>query len=110
MASSIEFVEFVMEQLEGLGMLRMRKMFGEYCVYVNEKPIVLVCDDVVYIKIIPELRELMANAERGIPYEGASERYILDIDNRDLAREVIAILEEATPRPKPKKVIGRPTA
>lgn len=93
-----------MEQLEGLGMLRMRKMFGEYCIYVNEKPIVLVCDDVVYIKMIPDLELLMERAERGVPYDGATERYILDIENRDLTREVIAILEEATPMPKPKKL------
>ena len=92
-----------MGQLEGLGDLRMRKMFGEYCVYVNEKPIVLVCDDQVYVKMVPELDELMANAERGFPYEGASERYILDIDNRDLAQEAVAILEQATPTPKLKK-------
>jgi TfoX/Sxy family transcriptional regulator of competence genes len=102
MASSMDFVEFVMGELTGLGSLRMRKMFGEYCVYVNEKPIVLICDDTVFIKIIPELAEVMAGAERGFPYEGASERYILDIDNRELAREAIAILEEATPKPKPK--------
>lgn len=104
MASSLDFVEFVMGQLEGLGDLRMKKMFGEYCIYVNEKPIVLICDDTVFVKIIPELAEVMTNAERGLPYGGASERYILDIDNRDLAREAIAILEAATPTSKPKRL------
>jgi TfoX/Sxy family transcriptional regulator of competence genes len=99
----MDFVEFVMGQLAGLGELRFRKMFGEYTVYVNEKPIVLVCDDTVFIKIIPELAAVMADAERGFPYEGATERYILDIDNRELAREAILILEAATPLPKPKK-------
>jgi len=103
MASSIEFVEFVMGQLDGIGSLRMRKMFGEYCVYVNEKPIVLICGDRVYLKIVPELEELMGDAERGFPYEGASERYVLDIDDRELSREAVGILESATPVPKPKK-------
>lgn len=103
MASSIDFVEFVMEQLGGVGVLRYRKMFGEYCVYVNEKPIVLVCDDQVFIKIIPELDEVMVGAERGFPYEGASERYILDIENRELARRAVAILERHTPLPRLKR-------
>jgi len=92
-----------MEQLAGLGTLRARKMFGEYCIYVNEKPIILICDDRVFIKTIPELSDLMVDAERDIPYDGASERYILDIDNRELVREAITILEQATPTPKPKK-------
>ncbi|MCL1839789.1 TfoX/Sxy family protein [Candidatus Saccharibacteria bacterium] len=103
MSSSLDFVEYTMNQLEGIGSLRHRRMFGEFCVYVNEKPIVLICDDQVYLKIIPELAEIMSNAETGFPYEGASERYILDIDDRDLAREAVTILERATPLPKPKK-------
>jgi TfoX/Sxy family transcriptional regulator of competence genes len=103
MASSPDFVEYTINQLEGIGALRSRKMFGEYCVYVNEKPIDLICDDQVYLKIIPELAEIMQSAEKGFPYEGASERYILDIDDRDLAREAVTILERATPLPKPKR-------
>lgn len=92
-----------MEQLRGTGALRYRKMFGEYCIYVNEKPIVLICDDQVYIKIIPELAKIMAEAETGTPYEGASERYVLDIEDRDLAQAAINILEQNTPLPKPKR-------
>lgn len=92
-----------MGQLSGLGALRYRKMFGEYCIWVNEKPIVLVCDDQVYLKMIPELADLMADAEQGAPYEGASVRYILDIDNYSLAREAVGILERATPVPRPKQ-------
>jgi len=103
MASSLDFVEYVMDQLNGVGMLRYRKMFGEYCVYVNEKPIILVCNNQVYIKVIPALLDLLGDAEKGIPYEGAAERYILDIDDRELAREAIEILERATPVPRPKR-------
>jgi len=103
MASSLDFVEFVMGQLEGIGNLRMRRMFGEYCVYVNEKPIVLICDDRVYLKIVPELAELLAEAEQDYPYEGSSIRYVLDIDDRELSREAVVILESVTPVPKPKK-------
>ena len=38
-----------------------------------------------------------------LPYEGAKEHYILDIDDTDLARQVVAVLETVTPLPKPKK-------
>ena len=51
---------------------------------------------------VPELAALMAGAERGLPYEGAKEHYILDIDDTDLARQVVAVLETVTPLPKPK--------
>ena len=103
MASSVDFVEYVMEQLEGVGVLRYRKMFGEYCVYVNEKPIVLVCDDMVYLKIVPELAEAMKGAEKGFPYEGAKERYILEVDDGDLARRAVGILERVTLMPRAKR-------
>lgn len=76
-------------------------MFGEYVVYVNEKPIILVCDDTVYLKEIEELKDLLAGAERGIPYDGAKERYIVDIDDV-VFREAVGILEAATPLPKKK--------
>ncbi|MBO5195394.1 MAG: TfoX/Sxy family protein, partial [Bacteroidales bacterium] len=63
MASSIEFVEFVASQLEALGVVLYRKMFGEYMVYVNEKPVVLVCDDIAYVKMHPDIAEMMDDAE-----------------------------------------------
>ena len=50
-----------------------------------------------------ELAALMADAEHGLPYEGAKEHYILDIDDTDLARQVVAVLETVTLLPKPKK-------
>lgn len=102
MATSVEFVEFVCQQLEGVGMLRYRKMFGDYFVYVNEKPMVLCCDNTCYIKMIPELEVIMADAERAIPFPGANEWYILDIEHGSFARQAVVILEEHTPFPKDK--------
>ena len=103
MATSQEFIEFVVEQIDGIGDTRHRKMFGEYMVYVNDKPILLVCDDTVYVKIKDEIKDLMADSEKGYPYDGAKEHYILDIENRELSKEIIEILEPITPLPKPKK-------
>ena len=50
MASNIEYVEFVCSRLSDLGTVRYRKMFGDYLVYLNEKPIILVCDNIAYAK------------------------------------------------------------
>ena len=106
MATTKDYIEYVCERLHGAGGLRYRKMFGEYMVYVNDKPVLLVCDNTVFVKIVPELAALMADAERGLPYEGAKEHYILDIDDTDLARQVVAVLETVTPLPKPKKKVS----
>ena len=103
MATSPEFVEYVCEQLAGAGLLRYRKMFGEYMVYVDERPVLLVCDDTVYVKKVDAVAELLAGAETGVPYEGAKEHYILDIDNAPLCRAVTERLVAVTPLPKPKQ-------
>lgn len=102
MASSVEFVEFVCEQLEGTGVVRSRKMFGDYTVYVDDRPMLLVCDDVVYVAKHDELDKLLSSSPTGIPYPGAKERYILDIDDRELTHEVIDILVPLTPVPQKK--------
>jgi len=103
MSTTIDFIEYVCGQIIGVGVIRYKKMFGEYMVYVNEKALLLVCDNTVFVKIQPCLDNLMANAEKGYPYSGAKEHYILDIDNDDLAREVVALLEPITALPKPRK-------
>ena len=103
MATSKEFIEFVCEQIIGVGEVRYRKMFGEYMVYVNDKPILLVCDDTVYVKMLEPIQEKMEQSETGFPYQGAKEHYILDIEDRELSTEVIDILEPITPLPKPRK-------
>lgn len=77
-------------------------MFGEYMVYINDKPVLLVCDNTVYVKKLPEIEELMSGAECGVPYDSAKEHYILDIEDRKLTAKVVEILEQITPVPKKK--------
>lgn len=103
MATTVDFIEYVCEQIRGSYAVRYKKMFGEYMVYVNDKPILLVCDNCVYVKKLDELKELMANAECGEPYGGAKQHYILDIENGELTASVVEILEKITPLPKKKK-------
>ncbi|MEG0275394.1 MAG: TfoX/Sxy family protein [Coprobacillus sp.] len=103
MASDKEYIEYVCDQIKGIGILRYKKMFGEYMIYVNDKPIILVCDNTVYVKMLDCIEALMRNADRGCPYKGAKEHFVLDIDDRALCYEVLTRLEEVTPLPIPKK-------
>ncbi|MDT8903607.1 TfoX/Sxy family protein [Anaeroselena agilis] len=103
MGTTVDFIEYVCDQIAGVGEIRYKKMFGEYMVYVNGKPILLVCDNTVFVKILPCLDETMREADKGFPYDGAKEHYVLDIDNAEFCREVIAMLEPVTSLPKPRK-------
>ena len=49
MATSSEYLEYVRERVERFGALREKKMFGEYILYLNEKPVFLICDNTVYM-------------------------------------------------------------
>lgn len=53
------------EQATDCGVVRFKKIFGEYIVYVNDKSILLVCDNSIFVKILPCLDELMA--DEGLP-------------------------------------------
>ncbi len=106
MASNPDFVNYICEQLEGLGAVRSRKMFGEYMVYLNDKPVVIICDDRPMVKMLPCLEELLRDRPTQPPYEGAKDHYLLDPDDRDTLREAVRLAEEVTPLPKkraPKK-------
>lgn len=103
MSTSKEYIEFVCEQLNGIDDVTYKKMFGEYLVYIQGKPILLVCDNCVMVKKVSELVELMKDAPDGFPYEGAKAHYILDIENHELVTNVIEILLAVIPIPKRKE-------
>ena len=100
MASSPEFVSYICEQLNGLGAVRSRKMFGDYMVYLNDKPILIICDDRAMVKTLPCLADLLAGHPTEPPYEGAKDHYLLDPDDRDTLREAARLAAEVTPLPK----------
>ena len=89
MASSAQYLDYVCEKLQPYGAIRTKKMFGEYLVYLNDKPILTVCDNTVFVKKLPQLSDIMKNSDCGFPYDGAKECYILDIENDGLIEEVI---------------------
>ncbi len=103
MATSKEYIEFVCEQLQGINGVTYKKMFGEYMVYVQGKPLLLVCDNTVMLKKLPELAALMQGAPEDFPYEGAKLHYVLDIENRELTRKAVEVLSQCIPLPKKKR-------
>lgn len=70
MSTSKEYMQFVLDQLEGFPDVTYRKMFGEYMVYLQGRPVLLVCDNCAMVKSSPELAELMRGAPDGLPMKG----------------------------------------
>lgn len=103
MACTTDFIGFVCEALAPLGEVRARKMMGEYIIYVNGKCVITACDNMAFVKKLPCIADLMADAETGCAYEGAKEGYILDFHDRQKALRVIETLWEVLPFPKSRK-------
>ncbi|MBO8459879.1 MAG: transcriptional regulator [Bacteroidetes bacterium] len=97
MASTIDFVEYVCDCIAGCGHIRYRKMFGEYLVYVDDKPIFLVCDNQVFVKDFPLLKSVLVNVSMASPYPGAKMHYLLDADDRDMLRLVVVTILPIVP-------------
>ena len=89
MATSKDYMDFVLDQIKYDGMIRYKKMFGEYMIYLNDKPVLMVCDNTVFVKQKEALNSLLINAEKGYPYEGSKEHYVLDIEDHHLTNQVI---------------------
>lgn len=103
MACSEEFIDFVYSQIKDTGTVRAKKMFGDWMIYVDEKPIVIACDNICFVKMLPAVRDIMADALTGYPYDGVKPHYILDIEHREKAVEVIRALLPVIPYPKKRE-------
>lgn len=79
MATDLNYIKYVVEQID-LPDISFKKMFGEYMVYYKAVPVLLVCDDCVFVKILKETTELLGeDCEQEFPYDGAKLHYVLDI-------------------------------
>ena len=96
MATTEAYLAFLLHQLEGISGISSKKMFGEYLIYCNGKPVLTVCDNTVFVKKLPEIAALL----QGAPGYGAKPQFILDIEDQALMRRVVSILEEIVPLPK----------
>lgn len=96
-------INFICDQIKECGLVNYRKMFGEYMIYLNQKPIILVCDDTPYIKINELTTQIIGGQGIGVPYKGAREHYIVDVDDQATLCRVVRELEKITPFPKSKQ-------
>lgn len=103
MACGIDFIEHICNVVAPLGIVHFKKMFGDYLIYIDEKPAILVCDNIPYIKMLPEIEAMMTDAEVACPYEGAKPQYILDIDHRNEALAVLRTMLPFIPYPKKRR-------
>lgn len=104
MASSPDFVQFIADQCAGAGIIDVRKMMGDYCIYCNGVLFGLVCDNSLYIKQTDDGRALLREEELRQPYPGAKPHfYIADVDDSDYLAQLIAATLPALPVPKAKK-------
>ena len=88
MASSPEFVSYICEQLDGLGAVRFRKMFGEYMVYLNDKPVVIVSNDFHLFRA-----KRIAQKQGFRHVEGLGSRTHLYTVPNSYAREIAAVIK-----------------
>ena len=100
MACNTGFIETLCEMLSPLGEVSSRKMMGDYVIYVNGKCVITACDNNAFVKKLPCIAEMMADAECASPYPGAKEAYILDLTDSRKVLTVIETLWEQLPFPK----------
>ncbi len=104
MASNLEYVAYVCDQISGAGAITYKKMFGEYGIYCDGKIIGLICDNQFFVKKTASGALLIPNCEEAAPYTGAKPHMLIgDLDDRDLMTELIAATCRELPMPKPKK-------
>lgn len=104
MASKIEFVEYIADQLREAGAITYKKMFGEFGVYCDGKIFALICDDRLFVKITEAGRRLWPGLPELPPYEGAKKYFLVeDVDEREMLTELVMATCGELPAPKPKK-------
>lgn len=104
MASSKEYLEFIMEQLAGLEDVSWRAMMGEYILYYRGKIVGGIYDDRFLVKPVEAAKAMMPEAELEQPYEGAKEMLLVDdVDDREFLCELLEAMYDELPAPKKKK-------
>ncbi len=101
MASSKEYVDFILEQCEGLSA---RAMMGEYVLYYGGKVVGGVYDNRLLVKPTPSAKKLMPNAPMELPYEGAKGMLLVEnMDDRAFLQSLFAAIAEELPETKRRK-------
>ena len=104
MATSPATVEHLLDVLSGAGDLSVRKMFGEYGLYLNGTIVAFICDDTLFLKPTPGALALLPGVEQGPCYPGSKPYLILTetLDDPDLCLRALRAVTNDAPPPKPK--------
>ena len=104
MASTKEYLDFVLEQLSDLDEVSFRAMMGEYILYYRGKVFGGIYDDRLLVKPVPAAVKLMPDAELELPYDGAKEMLLVDdVDNRAFLCELVQRMWEELLEKRKKK-------
>lgn len=104
MASSKEYLDFILEQLSELDDVTYRAMMGEYIIYYRGKIVGGIYDDRLLVKPTKSAAAMMPEADMEFPYEGAKEMLLVDdLDNKEFLRELLEAMYEELHTPKKKK-------
>ena len=104
MASSKEYLDFILEQLSPLDDITFRKMMGEYIIYYRGRIIGGIYDDRFLVKPVKPALAMMPDAERQLPYEGAKEMLLVsNVDDREFMCSLLEAMLPELPVPKKNK-------
>ena len=104
MASSKEYLDYILDQLSALSGVSYRAMMGEYILYYQGKIVGGIYDDRFLVKPTPSAKRLMPDAASELPYEGAKEMLLVDdVDDRDFLNELLKAVADELPTPKKKR-------
>ena len=101
MASSKEYLEYILDQLSGLDDISYRSMMGEYIIYYRGKIVGGIYDDRFLVKPVKSAVSMMPDAEMELPYEGAKEMLLVDdVENRVFLQELLETMYPELSAPK----------
>ena len=105
MATELEFMEFLADQMAGAGEIAYKKMFGEFAVYCGGKVVALVCDNQLFVKPTAAGRAFIGAPVEAPAYPGAKNSFLIEdaFEDREWISKLIRITARELPAPKPKK-------
>ena len=103
MASSKEYLDFILEQLSELYEISSRTMMGEYIIYYRGKVVGGIYDDRFLVKPTKSAVTMMPDADLELPYDGAKEMILVDdVDNKAFLRDLLEAIYNELPAPRKK--------
>jgi TfoX/Sxy family transcriptional regulator of competence genes len=105
MASDLDFVQFVVDQIESAGAITCRQMFGGHTLYCEGKVVALICDNQLFVKPTKAGKLFIGNVVEAPPYPGAKLSFLIEekLEDKDWISNLVRLTEAELPVPKPKK-------